>query len=195
MNDQSNEEIWHAIYNVPDDEIWDTRMSLKKKLVDYIREKFTQTWLKNQGDPSRVVSLLERTFHFKSNSSLPFDFNEAITLHHKDTRFWKAKLNSTLPDVSAMALRQLQWAGAHDVVNILKDAYLKSNAFVVRMEAIKLLALFHPLESVSILPKALNDSYELVRRLSMAYAQRNGDPQLIPAVVKTYLQRGYFTRV
>lgn len=60
MNDQSNEEIWHAIYNVPDDEIWDTRMSLKKKLVDYIREKFTQTWLKNQGDPSRVVSLLER---------------------------------------------------------------------------------------------------------------------------------------
>lgn len=130
------------------------------------------------------------TFHFKSNSSLPFDINEAITMHHKDTRFWKAKLNSTLPDVSAMALRQLQWAGAHDVVNILKDAYLKSNAFVVRMEAIKLLALFHPLESVSILPKALNDSYELVRRLSMAYAQRNGDPQLIPAVVKTYLQRG-----
>ena len=60
MNDQSNEEIWHAIYNVPDDEIWDTRMALKKKLVDYIREKFTQTWLKNQGDPSRVVSLLER---------------------------------------------------------------------------------------------------------------------------------------
>ena len=60
MNDQSNEEIWHAIYNVPDDAIWDTRMALKKKLVDYIREKFTQTWLKNQGDPSRVVSLLER---------------------------------------------------------------------------------------------------------------------------------------
>lgn len=60
MNDQSNEEIWHAIYNVPDEEIWNIRMALKKKLVEYIREKFTQTWLKNQGDPSRVVSLLER---------------------------------------------------------------------------------------------------------------------------------------
>lgn len=60
MNDQSNEEIWHAIYNVPDDEIWNTRMELKQKLVKYIREKFTQSWLKNQGDPSRVVSLLER---------------------------------------------------------------------------------------------------------------------------------------
>ena len=60
MNDQSNEEIWHAIYNVPDDEIWDTRMALKQKLVRYIREKFTDTWLRNQGDPSRVMSLLER---------------------------------------------------------------------------------------------------------------------------------------
>ena len=60
MSDQSNEEIWHAIYNVSDAEIWNTRMTLKKKLVAYIREKFTQTWLKNQGDPARVVSLLER---------------------------------------------------------------------------------------------------------------------------------------
>ncbi len=60
IEDQSNEKIWHAIYNVPDDEIWETRMALKKKLVEYIRVKFTETWLKNQGDPSRVVSLLER---------------------------------------------------------------------------------------------------------------------------------------
>jgi len=60
MHDQSNEEIWHAIYNVSDDEIWNTRLTLKKKLVDYIREKFTQTWLRNQGDPARVMTLLER---------------------------------------------------------------------------------------------------------------------------------------
>ena len=59
LNDQSNESIWHSIYNVPDAEIWETRMALKKKLVDYIREKFAATWLKNQGDPSRVVTLLE----------------------------------------------------------------------------------------------------------------------------------------
>ena len=60
MSDQSNEEIWHAIYNVPDEEIWKTRMALKEKLVKYIRDKFRETWLKNQGDPSRVVSLLEK---------------------------------------------------------------------------------------------------------------------------------------
>ena len=60
MNDQSNEKIWHAIYEVPDEEIWATRMTLKEKLVKYIRDKFRETWLKNQGDPSRVVSLLEK---------------------------------------------------------------------------------------------------------------------------------------
>ena len=59
MSDQSNEEIWHAIYQVPDAEIWETRMALKQKLITYIRDKFMQTWLRNQGDPARVVSILE----------------------------------------------------------------------------------------------------------------------------------------
>ena len=60
LADQSNESIWHAIYNVPDAEIWETRMALKKKLIKYIRDKFAQQWLRNQGDPARVVALLER---------------------------------------------------------------------------------------------------------------------------------------
>ena len=59
MSDQSNQSIWEAIYNVEDEEIWKTRKGLKQKLVDYIRVQFRETWLKNQGDPSRVVSLLE----------------------------------------------------------------------------------------------------------------------------------------
>ena len=59
MFDQSNQNIWEALYNVDDEEIWKTRKGLKQKLVDYIRVQFRETWLKNQGDPSRVVSLLE----------------------------------------------------------------------------------------------------------------------------------------
>ena len=60
MFDQSNQKIWEAIYNVPDEEIWSTRQELKNKLFDYIKIQFRETWLKNQGDPSRVVKLLER---------------------------------------------------------------------------------------------------------------------------------------
>lgn len=60
MSDQSNEDIWHAIYNVPDAEIWETRMALKVKLIKYIKDKFTQQWLRNQGDPAKVVQVLEK---------------------------------------------------------------------------------------------------------------------------------------
>ena len=58
-SDQSNMKIWEAIYSVPDEEIWKTRMTLKNKLVDFIRGQFRESWLKNQGDPSRIVNVLE----------------------------------------------------------------------------------------------------------------------------------------
>ncbi len=58
--DQSNENIWEAIYKVPDEEIWKVRVAMKNKLVDFIRKEFSKSWLKNQGDPSRIVSLMEQ---------------------------------------------------------------------------------------------------------------------------------------
>lgn len=58
--DQSNMKIWSAINNVPDEEIWATRMQLKNKLLNYIKTEFENTWIKNQNDPSKVVSILDR---------------------------------------------------------------------------------------------------------------------------------------
>ncbi|MDR0961530.1 MAG: alpha-glucan family phosphorylase, partial [Mediterranea sp.] len=60
LYDQSNPKIWQTIHNVSDEEIWNTRVKLKNKLVDYIRIQFRETWLKNQGDPSRIVSLMDK---------------------------------------------------------------------------------------------------------------------------------------
>ena len=57
-NDQSNPAIWEKIYNVPDEEIWEVRQTLKKRLFIYIRDQFKDNWLKNQGDPSKVISVL-----------------------------------------------------------------------------------------------------------------------------------------
>ena len=57
--DQSNMKIWEGVYKIPDQEIWNTRMTLKMKLIDYIKDQFRENWLKNQGDPSRIVSVLE----------------------------------------------------------------------------------------------------------------------------------------
>lgn len=60
MHDQSNPQIWEKIYSVPDEEIWNTRVALKNKLINYVRSQYRDAWLKNQGDPSRVVTLMDK---------------------------------------------------------------------------------------------------------------------------------------
>lgn len=60
LTDQSNKKYWETIQNVGDEEIWDIRKTLKKKLIEYIKVQYKQNWLKNQGDPSKVVSVLEK---------------------------------------------------------------------------------------------------------------------------------------
>ena len=59
MSDQSNDKLWEGIYNCPDEVLWKTRLTMKQNLIFYIKNQFRETWLKNQGDPSRVVTLLE----------------------------------------------------------------------------------------------------------------------------------------
>lgn len=56
--DQSNPDMWKAYNDIPDEVIWATRMSLKNKLIDYIKEKFQEDWMKSQGDPARIVRAL-----------------------------------------------------------------------------------------------------------------------------------------
>ncbi|MDD2559579.1 MAG: alpha-glucan family phosphorylase [Bacteroidales bacterium] len=60
MGDQSNAELWKKIYQVSDEEIWKTRQQLKLKLIAYIRDKYKNSWFKNQGDPSRIMAILEK---------------------------------------------------------------------------------------------------------------------------------------
>lgn len=56
--DQSNLEMWKAYNDIPDKDIWATRINLKNKLIDYIKEKFQEDWMKSQGDPARIVRAL-----------------------------------------------------------------------------------------------------------------------------------------
>lgn len=60
IKDQANPKNWEKIYEVSDDEIWETRTLLKQKLIKYVKAKYKENWLKGQGDPSRVVSLLDK---------------------------------------------------------------------------------------------------------------------------------------
>ena len=58
MSDQSNLDMWKAYADIPDAEIWETRIGLKRKMMDYIKQQFREDWMKSQGDPARIVRAL-----------------------------------------------------------------------------------------------------------------------------------------
>ena len=60
MDHQSDPKMWEKIYDVDDEIIWNIRQTLKNKFVKFVKDVFRETWLKNQGDPSRIVSVLEK---------------------------------------------------------------------------------------------------------------------------------------
>ncbi len=57
---QSDPKAWKGIFNVPDDEIWNMRMLLKNKFINFVKRDFKAKWLANQGDPSAVMKILDK---------------------------------------------------------------------------------------------------------------------------------------
>ncbi len=60
MANQSALDMWKPYNDIPDEVIWQTRLSLKQKMTDYIKEKFSKDWMKSQGDPARIVRALDQ---------------------------------------------------------------------------------------------------------------------------------------
>ena len=58
IKDQSNLAMWAPYNDMPEEKIWATRMSLKTKLINYLKEQFRDNWMKSQGDPARIVRAL-----------------------------------------------------------------------------------------------------------------------------------------
>ena len=58
--DQSNHSIWSKIHDVPDEEIWNMRMTLKKRLIEYVQIQMKDGWIKNQKAPSAIFSLVDK---------------------------------------------------------------------------------------------------------------------------------------
>ncbi|MCH5222338.1 MAG: alpha-glucan family phosphorylase [Muribaculaceae bacterium] len=57
---QSETEAWKGIFEVPDQKIWDMRLTLKNKFINFLRRDFKEKWLANQGDPSSVMNIVDR---------------------------------------------------------------------------------------------------------------------------------------
>ena len=60
MEKQELESTWAPLMNVPDEKIWEMRMMLKQKFIRFVKRDFRDNWLKNQGDPTRITSIVEK---------------------------------------------------------------------------------------------------------------------------------------
>lgn len=60
LDHQEDEKTWAPILQVPDEEIWNMRMRMKKKFIDFVKKDFNANWIKNQGDPTRVMSIIDK---------------------------------------------------------------------------------------------------------------------------------------
>ena len=60
LDKQEDMNTWAPIQNVPDEEIWELRMRLKNKFINFVKRDFRATWLKNQGDPTRIMSIVDK---------------------------------------------------------------------------------------------------------------------------------------
>jgi starch phosphorylase len=60
LDHQEDEKTWAPILTVPDEEIWNLRMKLKNKFINFVKRDFSANWLKNQGDPTRIMSIVDK---------------------------------------------------------------------------------------------------------------------------------------
>ena len=152
------------------------------------------------GHFTRLTCFLENhligdpTLRFAPTVDAGFDINQALILKTQDIAFWKKQLVSPLADMQALALRELSDANYKGMVSLLEESYFSSPSFMVRLEALRLLALNYPSQSINVMKAALNDSYELIRRYAAEYVEKNGSPELLSAWMAGYLQRSHEKR-
>ncbi|PCH69478.1 MAG: alpha-glucan phosphorylase [Bacteroidales bacterium] len=59
LNDLSNKEYWRKIYDVSDEKIWKIKNVLRKKLIDFAKDRFQKNWIKRYEDPRSLVETMD----------------------------------------------------------------------------------------------------------------------------------------
>ena len=57
---QSDPEAWKGIFKCSDSDIWNMRMTMKNKFINFVKRDFKEKWIKNQVDPSTVMKIVDK---------------------------------------------------------------------------------------------------------------------------------------
>lgn len=55
---QLDKEVWGNIYRADNDDIWELRQSLRLKLINYIKQRYTDTWIQRNENPKLVTEVM-----------------------------------------------------------------------------------------------------------------------------------------
>ena len=135
------------------------------------------------------------TFTFAPQNTDPmggnFDINTVMFEKKADAAYWKGILRNSaedemMCDMKSLAIKMLQLNGAitsEELVDIQKN----SNSRIVRLAAFNANRKIGDKNLYKAIALGLEDTYELLQRLSAQYAVKNFASELIPVVAKTWM--------
>jgi starch phosphorylase len=57
LQEQDNREFWACLDNLPDEELWQTRQTLKRRLITTIQDRAQQRWTQNQVTTQQIIAM------------------------------------------------------------------------------------------------------------------------------------------
>ena len=60
MSDLSNKDFWRKIHDVTDEEIWHVRKTLRRKLIEFVKNRMASNMVNSHSDPSQIVEVIDQ---------------------------------------------------------------------------------------------------------------------------------------
>ncbi|MDQ6481845.1 HEAT repeat domain-containing protein [Dyadobacter sp. LHD-138] len=132
-------------------------------------------------------------FTFEGNQGA--DLNNMMVNEAERAATWEKLLSHKSPDVQSLALAHLYRIRGNVVSGLLKETYFSSDYGTTRLECLKLLNKQNNTDYQTVLAAAVNDPYELIRRLAVTMIGHSGDDKLVPTLVSAMLSEVKSERV
>jgi HEAT repeat protein len=137
-------------------------------------------WLRQVAFPETHL-FGDPTFAFAAKD---IGLNNDIVNQTGNVAVWQKRLQQGDVDTRALALSQLYRIQQKGAAGLLKQQYFSAQSGAVRLEAMLLLYKCNTPEYYDVLKAAVNDPYELVRRLAARMIGDAGRDDLVPALVQ-----------
>jgi len=125
------------------------------------------------------------TFRFKNQARK--DWSLILQDKSSNLRFWQKMLKSEDIPIRALAVKKIAGLQQTGIEETMLNVYKTDPSFLVRMAALKELAVNRSVQFEEILFSSINDPYELIRRFSAQWMGVVGREDYLPALVNTVI--------